>query len=143
MHLQAHLSTVFMRLVRGQFECIYFERCNKGSSYIYDECLVAHLEVSVDNIMLVDVTDALQDLIDAVAERQQTDTSVKSQHQDHQCYKKQAKQKVCGLKFNKGCFFLTREGKNIQKISIQKKYIFFSFLNRDYFQKLQMCLSLQ
>lgn len=32
-------------------------------------CVITHLEVPVDNIVLVDVADALQDLINAVAGR--------------------------------------------------------------------------
>lgn len=32
--------------------------------------MITHLEVSVDNVMLVDVTDALQYLIDTVAKRE-------------------------------------------------------------------------
>lgn len=44
---------------------------------------MAHLKVSVDNIMLVDVTDALQDLIDAVAGKdKRQNTSIKLQQQD-------------------------------------------------------------
>lgn len=37
---------------------------------------MTHLEVPVHNVMLVDVTDALQDLVDAVAAGDRGDTSV-------------------------------------------------------------------
>lgn len=38
-----------------------------GPSNIHHWYMITHLEVPVHNVMLVDVTDALQDLIDAVA----------------------------------------------------------------------------
>lgn len=36
--------------------------------FLYNHYMRTHLEVPVHNVMLVDVADALQDLIDAVAE---------------------------------------------------------------------------